>query len=256
MGEFKLHGIVDKTGIENSAMAALGVLKAAYDRAEQIERNPWEFAVEIGDLLAAGINHASLRWLLSQGFVSHAEEVFNSAAPVRSFRPLANLCLPDRACFVLTRDGLHMANQLLATLSGNETTDDAPRWDSQRRELSWAGVVLKRFRSRAENQGLILSAFEEEGWPGRVDDPLPPVASSDGSSRLRDAIRRLNEGHSLPVVRFAGDGTGTGICWHHSAPHTHRRSTSKCMASISATNGALDIPKDEPTGGVVIGAST
>ena len=74
-------------------------------------------------------------------------------------------------------------------------------------------MLLKRFRARAENQELILSAFEEEGWPGRVDDPLRPTFTRDHSSRLRDAIRRLNEGHTQPLLRFSGDGTGTGVCW-------------------------------------------
>jgi len=193
--------------------AALGVLKEARERAEQVGRDPWEFAVEIGELVNSGIDHSGLRWLISRGLVAHAEEVFDPAAPARSFRPLANLCLPDRASFVLTVDGLLLAERLGLTPTSGGAAPGAPRWDGERRELYWGEVVLKRFRARAENQELILAAFEEDGWPGRVDDPLPPTYARDASSRLRDAIRRLNEGHTRPLLRFSGDGTGTGVCW-------------------------------------------
>jgi hypothetical protein len=49
-----------------------------------------------------------------------------------------------------------------------------PRWDKHLREL-WLGPhLIKWFRVPAPDQERILDAFEEEGWPASIDDPLPP----------------------------------------------------------------------------------
>ena len=63
------------------------------------------------------------------------------------------------------------------------------------------------------NQELILAAFEESGWPPRLDDPLPPVPDMDSKRRLRDATARLNGNQKRRLIRFHGDGSGRGLCW-------------------------------------------
>ena len=52
-------------------------------------------------------------------------------------------------------------------------------WDPERRELHVAGLIVKRFKWPAVNQEAILTAFAEEGWPPRIDDPLPPHPEQD-----------------------------------------------------------------------------
>jgi hypothetical protein len=42
--------------------------------------------------------------------------------------------------------------------------------------------VVKEFKLPAPNQETILTAFQEEGWPPRIDDPLPPVPQAETSS--------------------------------------------------------------------------
>jgi hypothetical protein len=79
--------------------------------------------------------------------------------------------------------------------------------------LSLNGTVVKRFRVPAQNQELILRAFEEEGWPDHIDDPLPVSGDIDPLTRLHDAINRLNGCQTNPVLRFSGNGTGTGVSW-------------------------------------------
>ena len=74
-------------------------------------------------------------------------------------------------------------------------------------------ALVKQFRVPAVNQELILSAFEEEGWPPRVDDPLPRTGETDSKVRLRDAIKGLNRNQVQARVRFRGDGTGQSILW-------------------------------------------
>ncbi len=72
---------------------------------------------------------------------------------------------------------------------------------------------MKRFRVPAENQEAVLSAFQEEGWPSRVDDPLPPAEGVVIKERLKFTIRRLNAAQIERRMHFFGDGTGEAVCW-------------------------------------------
>ena len=91
--------------------------------------------------------------------------------------------------------------------------DVRPKWHDDRRELWLGPVLVKRFRFRSPNQEMLLTAFEEEQWPIRLDDPLPPVPNQTSKQRLHDAIKNLNRHHMTRVIRFAGDGTGEGVRW-------------------------------------------
>ncbi len=73
--------------------------------------------------------------------------------------------------------------------------------------------MVKRFRLPADNQEAVLSAFQEEGWPSSVDDPLPPVQEIDPRERLKFTIRRLNAGQKEGRLRFFGNGTGQAVGW-------------------------------------------
>jgi hypothetical protein len=73
--------------------------------------------------------------------------------------------------------------------------------------------VVKQFKSPAMNQETILTAFEEENWPPRIDDPLPPEPDLDPKRRLHATINSLNGRQKNPLIRFVGDGTGEGVRW-------------------------------------------
>lgn len=88
-----------------------------------------------------------------------------------------------------------------------------PRWDAMRRELIVDGQIVKRFRLPAPNQEAVLLAFEEEGWPSRVFDPLPPQAGQCSKRRLHETIKALNRSRFARIIRFQGDGTGQGVLW-------------------------------------------
>jgi hypothetical protein len=88
-----------------------------------------------------------------------------------------------------------------------------PRWDAECRELRWGAALVKRFREPALNQELILAVFEEEGWPARIDDPLPNDPGCDPKQRLHDTIKRLNRHQANRLLRFRGDGSGSGVLW-------------------------------------------
>ena len=82
-----------------------------------------------------------------------------------------------------------------------------------RHELRLGETLVKKFKWRAANQEAILCAFEEEGWPPHIDDPLPPILDKDPKRRLSDAIKCLNRKQLNTLVRFSGDGTGEGVYW-------------------------------------------
>lgn len=88
-----------------------------------------------------------------------------------------------------------------------------PTWDPDRKELWFGPHVVKRFRFQSPNQETILIVFHEEGWPAKIDDPLPPVPNQTSRQRLHDAIKNLNRHRLNRVIRFAGDGTGEGVLW-------------------------------------------
>jgi hypothetical protein len=88
-----------------------------------------------------------------------------------------------------------------------------PKWDAQRHELFFHDQIVKRFRWPAENQEAVLNAFEEEGWPSRIDDPIPQQSEMDPKRRLADTIKCLNRNHHSAILRFRGDGTGEGVLW-------------------------------------------
>jgi len=88
----------------------------------------------------------------------------------------------------------------------------SPRWDLTGGEL-WLGQQCLWRRTRpAKNLQLILTAFEEEGWPPRIDDPLFGSVSN-ARDRLHKAVRGLNRSLLVPAIEFHRDGTGQGICW-------------------------------------------
>lgn len=111
----------------------------------------------------------------------------------------------------------HVRNYSL-TDTTNSSEPIKPRWDATARELWYGDLLVKRFRVPAECQCRILNAFEEDGWPRCIDDPLPCKDGDDRWRRLKKAIHMLNESQTNPVVKFHGNGTGDGICWEYIGP--------------------------------------
>lgn len=212
--------------------ADLDVIRAGVDLllhsrrwAGECRRDPWEFAVSLGELKSAGLSHGHLRWLVCRGFVEHARERTLSLEKQRSFVKPANMAFSRRSCFVLTALGQAFASypeQRGEAPPPSAKSREQPRWDRRRRELWVAGCLVKRFRVPAVNQLAVLDAFEEEGWPARLDDPLPPVVSGNAKVRLHDTIKALNRNQVQALIRFFGDGTGQAVVWALSRQSTQQ----------------------------------
>jgi hypothetical protein len=213
--------------------AALAQLRTAYDCSRVADRDLWEFAVEMESLLALGLTTSELRLLVYQGLVEHAQEITEPGDAARRFVRCCNLDFPPRTRFVLAQparsardgDGNEGTVPLLPRLAliGSGASgavarrSPRPRWDSTCRLLHFGSQIVKRYRQPAPNQERVLAAFEEEGWPPRIFDPLPPRGDQAPTRRLQDVIRFLNSNQQNSLILFLGDGTGQGVLWQTAA---------------------------------------
>jgi len=216
--------------------AALSVLLEAYDYARELGRSVWDFAVEIHFLRVAGLTNSDLRWLVCSEFVAHAAEMTRTAQDSRVFHRTGTLTFTKETCFVITRLGAEFVSQghttaaqsdeLQHPLTAPTGSPQVPQWDKERQELRLGDLVVKQFKVPAPNQELILATFEEEGWPTRVDDPLPPHPEQDSKRRLHDTITTLNRHQKHRLIRFSGDGSGEGVRWEPLIPQPDRDESS------------------------------
>lgn len=211
--------------------AALQLLYESYNYAVELGRSKWDFAITISELKKLGITVSDCRWLLCKGLVEQGSEVSGFGETTRTFQKAGGLVFGKRTCFVLTESGLDVlrqfseSGQLTEPINGQaarerptDESDDTngtvkPIWDRDRQELRLGGRLIKRFKVPAPNQEFILAVFEEEGWPVRIDDPLPPHPDVDPKRRLHDTISSLNRNQKSRLLRFQGDGSGQGILW-------------------------------------------
>ncbi len=212
---------------------AMATLLRAAVYAHDSGRNVWEFAIGIHELEEHGLAPSEFRWLMHKGFVIHAIETTANGETTRAFRNFDSQCLGRMSVFVLTELGLRKAfdwkcvpriGSLTPLDSGGEEriAPAAPRieeevlrpkWDPLCRLVSFNGAIVKQFKLPSPNQIAILSAFEEEGWPRRIDDPLPPRSDIDPKQRLHDTLRSINRNQRNRLLQFSGDGTGCGVVW-------------------------------------------
>jgi hypothetical protein len=226
----------------NWASAALRYLAEAASFARELGRDPWDFAVEIGSLREMGLNNNHFRWLVCEGLVEHKQEITTVGDTRRVFQPDRPLSFSENTCFVLSEGGLDFARNGLASLPPAQETAESssavsrngygkdllPKWDRERQELRVGDVVVKQFKVPALNQERILAAFEEEGWPVHIDDPLPPHPEQDSKRRLHDTINSLNRSQKNPLIQFSGNGNGQGIRWKLSRGHEQNGDSSAC----------------------------
>ena len=229
---------------------AIAELAEAHDYARDALRDPWQFAVEISRLAGLGLTHSDLRWLVEKGYAVHAREVTQPGDRNRKFALGANTTFAPDSRFILTDAGLFLAGgnrpePTLIRLTPKPSSmpaaraasgaSDRPHWNSNTGVLYFGDRIVKRYPRAARNQEIVLAAFEEEGWPNRIDDPLPPSRGVDPMRRLHDTIKWLNRDHEAQVLAFNGDGTGEGVRWKSVVSRELRvSSNSRAMARCAA----------------------
>lgn len=213
--------------------AALEMLWRAYRYAADSGTDIWEFALEIDEFRRVQVSNSELRWLLSQGYVTHAEETASENGQ-RRFRRVPCMSLSDTSCFIIAEAGVALVessdaavpltkfdaqkssmrtSELDGGVKRRLTVDAKPAWDAQRRELWVDGRLVKRLRRPSTNQQMILDVLEATYWPRQIADPLPLRPAQCPKRRLHDAIKCLNRNHAHAVIRFSGDGSGRGVLW-------------------------------------------
>jgi hypothetical protein len=232
--------------VSRGLRAALALLQHALDCAKDAQAPPWDFALEIGHLYAAGLTITDLRWMVVKQFVEHADETSEHGSEHRSFAPSRGLTFLPTTCILLTAKGAALAAGEKAAASSDEApgangksflgTTLKPQWDAARRELSFGGQMVKQFHVPARNQELILSSFQQHGWPQSIDDPLADEIDIDPKTRLNDAIYRLNNKQLAGLIRFHVNGHGSSVHWSLGArPPTHQRAGA-AAESLAAAN--------------------
>jgi hypothetical protein len=177
---------------------SLSLLLQAHEYAIELNQDSWDLAVELPVLREAKLSNSDLRWLVGVGYVEHGLEITGPTDRMRQFRrtPLVNFS--DATCLVLTPSGVAAARDACAAepmLAQDQV------------------AVNCRIMAPEANQETVLMAFEEDGWPPRIDDPLPPLPQLDPRRRLHDTIKALNRKQKSLLLRFMGDGSGEGIRW-------------------------------------------
>ena len=216
----------------DGARAALAHLFEAHELAMDVGTDPVAFAVPIEEFRALGVLRATLNWLVHTGYASRDGRAGGSTG--RAVRGAGTYCLSDIDNLLLTEAGVELARRL-AHRGGNwrdgvrdrlehhwalDNRNDVdalremtPSWNAASRTLCVGNRLVRRFRWAAPNQEFVLTSFQEEGWPRRIDDPLPPRDEMDPKIRLRDTITCLNRGQKPCQIRFHGDGAGRGVLW-------------------------------------------
>ncbi len=169
--------------------------------------------------------------------IGHWLQVKSRGEPHLFYELTSEVIFGEHSCFCLTETGVQIAESNSPAVADNDGNGAAqffapqmagwstapaasnpvpvlqPFWDGQRHELRFGDTLVKKFKWRASNQEKVLAAFEEEGWPARIDDPLPPHPDIDSKRRLGDTIKCLNRNQLAAVIRFVGDGSGEGVIW-------------------------------------------
>ncbi len=101
---------------------ALALLADARAAAQETASDPWEFAVELSSLLAAGLTVNDVRWLSAMGYLRQAVETTQAKETVRTFVRSQNLSFPERTCFLATEAGLR-SHALRRVVAGDLRAD-------------------------------------------------------------------------------------------------------------------------------------
>jgi hypothetical protein len=214
---------IREKGSRPSLRAPLALLLQATAFARRLGRSKWDFGVDGRFLKAAGLTLSQLHWLTEWNYVELAKIAPRRLNRKRADFPPAHTSWSGETRAVLTPKGEKAARRICATASKqgevfpsatlSRLYSLAPTWNAVERRLSFEDLVVKTFLQPAANQELILAAFEEEGWPHGIDDPLPPRAGLSAKRRLHDAIKNLNRCQQHCLICFRGDGSGRRVVW-------------------------------------------
>lgn len=186
------------------------LLQRAYEYAKELRQDSWDFAVAAADLKREGLSDIDLRWLVGKRFVQCRFQT-PGKIPVIPVKP----ALIRGSFVVLTPLGARYAAATAwpGNNGSSQRLQQKPHWDPRTRQLTLGEEIVKELRRPAQNQELVLAAFERSGWAACIDDPLAPELPTEAKKRLHNTINNLNRHHLSYLIRFYANGNGTGIRW-------------------------------------------
>jgi hypothetical protein len=193
---------------------AVRLLLDAHDTARDSGRDVWEYACDLASFHEQHISDTTLRWLIFQGFAEHGVETTSPSSTRRRFTRVRNTRFTAASCFVLTDQGARHARDLEhERASEDEAAPDRPHYDPEGHALFLGGILVKHFTQDAPTQERVCAAFEEEGWPPVIDDPLQQDPRMAPEKRLNDTVYRLNHRQKNPLMVFGCLNRGQGVTW-------------------------------------------
>ena len=232
------------------AQAILAHLSKPWACARALDLGPMGFCPSAVAIAKAGHKReqsavAGPKRLRGSGRRSNREPRSGAAVPTQH----ADVAFTAATCFVLSEKGVARAargngelrppapQELAAGVACAQGTDlpssrsansenivalgcRLPRWERESRALYWDRQIVKRLKQPSRNQMIVLMAFEEEDWPCRIADALPPTRGIDPKRRLHDTIKCLNRHQEQRLLHFSGDGSGEGVRWESLAAET------------------------------------
>ena len=229
------------SGFAVQLRSALELLEQGRRLALDVSCDPVEFGIGLDQFHRFDVPDMLITWFLRKGYVkacTPGEGNKQTGGHEATVVEVEN----QSTVYLLTESGIRLAHSVLSadssSLLGAPTSLGIagrtmelelqhggvevvkPEWDIVRRELWYSGKLIKRYKLPSMNQETILTAFQEERWTLRIDDPLPQHAKLNPHVRLGNTIKALNRHQKNPLLRFRGDGTGEGVIWEPTGDRT------------------------------------
>jgi hypothetical protein len=180
--------------------AALSPLLAGFDEGQRRGCSRRDFGASRQQLNEEGVADTRLVDLMVGGILERSRDLFMlTPAGAREVR---------RALAVAGADGVV---EVVGPVP--DQVPVLPHYDADLRRLTYGGLLVKELPDAAVNQEVVLLAFEEEGWPRAIDDPLPGVDGLDPRQRLKDTVTRLNHCQREVLMVFHRCGRSSRVWW-------------------------------------------
>ncbi len=133
---------------------------------------------------------------------------------------------PEATRFTVTRRGASIARTLLAPSAPPNSPDahsprlrsitsNEPVWDHAEGDLWFRGQLVRHFRKAVSLQRTLLDAFQKQGSPESLPDPLLQAGERGVRfrCRLHDTVKYLNRGQMTPFLQFFLADGGHAVGW-------------------------------------------
>ncbi|WP_168565941.1 hypothetical protein [Crateriforma spongiae] len=168
----------------------------------------WQYSLPMNQLHEQGFSSDQLSKLVSSNWIEHALEIVSDNASQRRFSFDGSMSFSESSCFALSVEGRRILSGLV-TLTGEIARPGSsmhpfakPVWDDEGNRLTFAGVLVKRYRQPAETQKCVLRAFQSQQWSKQIENPLPDEGFVDRVDQLYETVRSLNRCRIVKLIRF------------------------------------------------------